>query len=160
LDSDHPFFAAGVDFTVLIDVYNAGDGAAYDVTIEDDKWPDSFKLTSGERTARFAEIPAKDKQSFNYTLTAPVPGELEPARATVSYQYQLDVPTYQYGLSTGQGNISIIDAYTYSRLTSQHKVEWAVFWVIIGIAVLIPFVLWLQIQVNFQHGLPKDKKRK
>ena len=89
-------YASGENFTVTIDVYNIGDGSAFDVTVTD-TWTettssgtDAFKLVDGDFATAWAEIPAGESVSTNFTIVPHFEGRFDGSRATGRYSTTKD----------------------------------------------------------------------
>src|SRR5689334_1807975 len=116
IDSEYAVHAPDVKFKVILDIFNAGKGTAYEVRVED-SWPAGF-VVDGSNVATFAEIPAEGHQSFNFTVTPKQAGEYETPRAVVTYQVSLDGAN-QTAFSTSQGSLRVIDHQLYNKLTAK-----------------------------------------
>jgi len=100
VESDYEgVFASGTNFTVTVDVYNIGDGSAFDVSITD-SWPestssgtDAFLLSDGSYSGSWDEIAAGAKVSHNFTIVPKFEGRFDGSRATGQYQRSRDGET-------------------------------------------------------------------
>jgi hypothetical protein len=145
-------YAVHHPITVNVTVYNIGEGSAYSVSVNDE-WPASF-IVSGSNKAEISEIAANSSKSFNFTVTPTVEGEVEDVRAAVEYQPILDGPVMS-AYSTAADNVTVVSDEIYKKFTEKHELEWTIFVVVFLGAVLAPLAPWLQIQLNYEHGLPK-----
>jgi len=147
-------YAPGRNFTVQIEIFNAGDSSAYDVRVTD-AWPtDKFTLVGGNTNETFQEIPAGTKKSYNFTLQPNFDGEYNGFAARVEYQPTLDAP-HQIGWSTLTRGLTLIDNTLFNKLTAKHEIEWTVFFLLSFGSVLVPFGYWLQLITNYEHGIPR-----
>jgi len=159
LDSEIPgLFAPGRNFTVQIELWNVGDSPAYDVRVTD-AWPlDKFNLTGGNTNQTFPEIAPGTKESYNFTLQPGVDSEYHGFAARVEYQQVKDGPI-QIGWSTLTRPIQLIENEIYHKLTAKHYVEWFLFLALALGSVVVPFLYWLHLITNYEHGIPKLEKK-
>ncbi|KAH7683291.1 Translocon-associated protein subunit beta protein [Dioscorea alata] len=100
--SDVPFMVAhkkvelnrlksGVErVSVSIDVYNQGSATAYDVSLNDDTWPqDTFELISGTTTKTWERLDAGSTVSHSFVLESKVKGTFHGTPAVIKFR----VPT-------------------------------------------------------------------
>jgi len=152
IDIPH-LYAVGQPITVNITLYNIGEGAAYSINVND-QWPSGFAV-QGQSRASFQELAAGGRVSYNFTVTPSIAGDVEPLRAAAEYQSVIEGPVVS-ALSSPAFNVTVVSEEVFGKLTAKHVFEWILFTFVFGSAVILPLSLWLQIQTNYLHGLPKS----
>lgn len=163
VDSDFEgVFASGTNFTVTVDVYNIGDGSAFDVSITD-SWPeststgtDAFELADGSYAATWAEIPAGAKVTHNFTIVPKFEGRFEGSRATGQYQPSEGAEAKMV-ISTAMTPMSVLSAEQYAKHFAKHYQEWAIFFICASASVFIPAAVWGFMQTKYRGGIPPKK---
>jgi len=154
-------FATNHNLTVSIQIFNVGNGPAYNVKVSD-PWPltsSQFSLLSGSSSEEYEEILPGQNQTFNFSLVPSFSGELAGFPATVQYSPQLDNPNIQFGESNPMANMTIVSAELFDKITAKHFREWLIFLLGSGSLVVGPLVSYIWIQFNYQNGLPKAKSQ-
>jgi len=158
--SDTPgLFALGNNFTVTLSVFNIGTGSAFDVAVSDEWNLEEFELVDGAMSKSWAEIPAEGSETFEFGLIPKVEGRFPGFRGAVEYNAEAgeDVEQ-QVGLSTGMGEMTIISQELYAKITDKHTVEWAGFFLAAAASVILPFLAYLDIEMNYTNGIPNKAK--
>lgn len=161
--NDAGVFSTDKNFTVSIDVYNVGDGSAYEVSVTDN-WPestssgtDAFKLDpSSSYSANWPEITAGGHVSYNITIMPIFEGRFEGSRAQGSYQPTLDGDAKMV-LSTSSAPMSVLAADQYAKYFAKHNQEWGIFYIGALSTILIPLFVYGSIQVSYKDGIPTKK---
>jgi len=158
---DNWYFAVGKKFSVLTTIYNVGDGSAYDVKFADGWAADSFRVLNGSLAHHYDTIAAGG--SVNHTtLLAPLnDGEIEivPAKATYAIS-NANNAAVQNGHSSSYPNVTVLSAARYEKITAKHYREWSIFGGMVLASVFLPMAVFVHIQLNYQHGVPKSALRK
>jgi len=161
--SDHPgVFAKGYNFTVNLTAYNVGEGTAYDVNVADN-WPEAnFDLIDGELLGSWEEIAPGASESMEIILQPTFEGRMPGFRASIDYLRTPEDSEAVSGLSSSTGNITVYSAPAYEKFVASHKQEWAVFLVSSLSTIIVPFVIYSWIQVQYTGGVPNQpvKSRK
>eukprot|EP00243_Klebsormidium_subtile_P009849 TRINITY_DN5062_c0_g1_i1.p1 TRINITY_DN5062_c0_g1~~TRINITY_DN5062_c0_g1_i1.p1 ORF type:complete len:194 (-),score=45.99 TRINITY_DN5062_c0_g1_i1:369-950(-) len=75
------------DITVSIGIYNAGGGSAYDVTLDDETWPEAkFSFKKGNGTGSWEKLVPQGSVSTSYVVTSSTPGMFVPPAAKVTFR--------------------------------------------------------------------------
>jgi len=160
VDSEYEgVFAYGNNFTVSVDIYNVGNGAAYDVTVTD-SWPestssgtDAFVLTEGTFSASWPEIAAGAKVTHNFTIVPKFEGRFDGSRATGQYQPTPDAEA-KVVISTSMTPMSVLSAEQYAKHFAKHYQEWAIFFICSSASVFVPGAVYAFLK---QSGIPAKK---
>ncbi|TVU18439.1 hypothetical protein EJB05_34540 [Eragrostis curvula] len=76
--------------TVTLDIYNQGATTAYDVSLNDDSWPqEAFEIVSGSTSKIVEKLDPGATASHNFVLEAKVQGRFQGSPAVIKYR----VPT-------------------------------------------------------------------
>ncbi|WPT13860.1 hypothetical protein PSENEW3_00001699 [Picochlorum sp. SENEW3] len=76
----------GAPLTITVEVYNAGNREASDVSVSDSEWAEQLFRTEGEISGSFDSIPAGATKSFSYIITPKVPlNNFEHPELSISY---------------------------------------------------------------------------
>lgn len=66
---------------------NAGSGSAYDVTLDDETWPEAkFSFKKGNGTGSWEKLVPQGSVSTSYVVTTTTPGIFVPPAAKVTYR--------------------------------------------------------------------------
>jgi len=153
--TEYNVVAPDVNYTIELEVFNVGDGVAYEVKVRDD-WPATyFNILEGETTHSWNEIAAGAHESYNITMAAKQEGEVSGFRATVEYQPTLEGPI-QIGYSTAMRNLTIIPAHHYAKATAKHYQEWSVFAILSVGVVFGPLAYYYLLQTTHTDGIPNS----
>ncbi|KAL5202128.1 hypothetical protein ABZP36_013080 [Zizania latifolia] len=105
---------------VTLDLYNQGSATAYDVSLNDDSWPqEAFELVSGSTSKIVEKLDPGATASHNFVLETKVQGRFQGSPAVIRYR----VPTktaLQEAYSTPIFPLDIL-----SERPPQQKFEWA-----------------------------------
>jgi len=156
-------FAQDKNFTVNIHIYNVGTSSVYDIEVNDN-WPkESFILRQGSTSFKADETGSDENMQFNYTITPNTEGEYIVSPAIVRYQptekASVERTSPQIGYSTSAKNITFLSLATYQKITAKHYTEWSIFGIGSALTVIIPLVIWIQIQFDYVGGLPKQPRK-
>lgn len=162
-ENDADVFSMGKNFTVSIDVYNVGDGTAYEVSVTD-HWPestssgtDAFKLDpSSSFSAEWDQIAPGGHESYNITILPDFEGRFDGGRAQGSYRPTEDGDPKMV-LSTSSKPMSVLNAEQFAKYFAKHTQEWAVFYAGTLSTILIPLFVYGSIQSSYTNGIPTKK---
>lgn len=90
----------GRNFTVKLDLYNAGTNSAKNVKIREAPLPDELELVAGALTGEIAAISPGKTVSWQYSVIASSAGHFVAPPCTVSYQADSDDDSVQETVST------------------------------------------------------------
>lgn len=114
INSDFPtLLSIDAPFTVTIDVYNIGNGSAYEVEIKD-QWPmESFDLVDGEMNTTLSILEAGANYTLKFTLIPKQDGQLRSSYAVIQYKplQMMQYPIYLLTNRPFDQNIFPADAY-------------------------------------------------
>jgi len=151
-------FANGRNFTVEVGIYNIGEGAAFDVTIED-AWPAAqFTVLDGVNKATFESIPAGGVRWLNQSLVATFDGEFAGFEATVSYKAGEKDAEAVNAVSTPMRTITFLDEALFEKVTAKHTREWTLFSTIVILSVAVPALFYTLLQTQYREGVPRSAK--
>jgi len=157
---------SGREFVVSYEIYNVGDGAAYDLEFEDmESWPENrYELVCGLLKTHLDKLAPGE----NFT-------NLVALRPKVSGRFELELNTFgfvQYRISPKGEKEScfstnldyefdkILPRSEKERKISHHLREWFVFVLLVLGSLAPPAVIWSHYQIHFENGIPKMKKEK
>jgi len=151
-----PHIISAKPLNVSIQLFNVGDGAAFEVQVQD-VWPkDTFSVTPGSASAKWDKIPAGHNVTYVYSVVPSLAGYFDTERARVEYR-QAPKGAVQAGHSSSAGTIFVEDfALAERRLAPRHK-EWAAFVFLCGLSVLAPYSMYSRLAAP--HRADKTKKR-
>lgn len=151
-------FANGRNFTVEVALYNIGDAAAFDVTVED-AWPEAqFTVLSGDKSAKFESIPAGGVKWLNQSLVPTFDGEFQGFEATVTYKAAEKDEDSITAKSTPMRDITFLDEALFEKVTAKHTREWTLFSMLIVLSVAVPALFYTLLQLQFNNGVPRKSK--
>lgn len=122
--SDFPsLLSIGAQFSVSIDVYNIGNGSAYEVEIKD-QWPlESFDLVEGDMNVTLDVLEAGANYTLKFTLVPKQEGQLRSSYGIVSYKPLQSLPYPLYLLTSRPLDQSIFSADVYRKFTRSQTVR-------------------------------------
>jgi len=95
------------------------------------------------------EIPPGGQVSLNVTVIPKLYGIYESTRARIKYFSEASLEgedpgeeSLRNGFSTSLGRIKIISSAEYLRATSYYVKDWSVFFILFGVAILLPLNVW------------------
>eukprot|EP00164_Ancoracysta_twista_P004734 GFYU01006410.1.p1 GENE.GFYU01006410.1~~GFYU01006410.1.p1 ORF type:complete len:197 (+),score=79.75 GFYU01006410.1:30-620(+) len=152
----------GHELEVKLRVFNSGDDAAYDISVDDsNNWPSTFFTVSGKASAKWDKLNAGSNVTHTFTVVAKGNGHqilfTDSGAAMVSFK---DSPKGEEitTRSSSLGETPINSAEGYRRATDQHIDEWGMFAALAFIPVGIPFLLYTYISMNYEHGVAQKEK--
>jgi len=136
------------DLVVQYNLFNVGTSAAIDVLLVDDSWPEhSFKRVIGLTTAKWDRIPSGGNVSHTVVLIPKVPSQVITEPAVVSYR-ETAKSNLVTGFSSDIGYLDIMSSTENFRRTAPHGREWVNFGLLALGPILVPFAVWVYIQLN------------
>jgi len=158
--SEYPdVYASGENFTVTIDVYNIGDGSAFDVSVTDN-WPETtssgteaFKLVDGSYTSTWGEIVTGEHVSANFTIVPMFEGRFDGSRASGRYEPKQDAET-KIVISTAMRPMSVLNTEQYTKYFAKQYQEWAIFYLCSLATIFVPLFIYGYIQTAYTNGIP------
>jgi len=153
---DLGYFGVGEEMIVMIEIFNVGEGSAYDVTVTE-KWPeDGFELVTGEATTVIDEIEAGGENKFNVTYKCLQQGVFDGFRADVTYaptNGQRDTPRQAY--STGMQKMYILPNDQWLSYVKDRTLDYALLGALSLGVVVLPLLNYYNIESNTVNGYPK-----
>ncbi|XP_067928217.1 translocon-associated protein subunit beta-like [Watersipora subatra] len=144
------------DITVEYNIYNVGDGPAFDVLLRDASFGQlAFKTISGLLEVRWEKIAAGANVSHAVVLQSVSAGYFNFTSADVTYKASENTETVQIGYSSAPGEGGIVSQQDFDRVFSPHMADWAVFALMTVPTLAFPYFLWLQ---SHKQYLSKSKR--
>jgi len=150
------YLVQGKDLTIEYNIYNVGDGAAYQVMLRDATFPPSdFQPISGMAEVKWDKIPAGENVTHAMVVMPMRPGYFNFTSADVTYKTSENAQESQVGYSSAPGEGGIVSLVDYERVFSPHVADWAVFALMTVPTLAFPYFLWFQSHSKY---LPKAKR--
>ena len=144
VDAPTNYIGENHDFTIMYTLYNVGEDAAYNVTIND-QWPAEGFDHNGAYPIFIEEIPAGEKYEYNVTATPRQSGYLETARAQLSYLYidEQEESHVHNAFSSTIGTLPILPEAQYINATKDTRLAWSIFGLGCVLVVLYPLYRYI-----------------
>ncbi|KAH7683293.1 translocon-associated protein subunit beta protein [Dioscorea alata] len=170
--SDVPFMVAhkkvelnrlksGVErVSVSIDVYNQGSATAYDVSLNDDTWPqDTFELISGTTTKTWERLDAGSTVSHSFVLESKVKGTFHGTPAVIKFRVPTK-STLQEAYSTPILPLDIL-----AERPPEKKFEWAKrliakYGSLVSVLLLVGTFIYMIVSPSSKSSAAKGSKKK
>lgn len=140
-------YAAGKPIQVSISVFNAGDAAAHTVSIGDN-WGELFDITEGTNSTMIDVLDVGANTDLNFTVVPQREGHFTGGAASVTYAAQGEGSRLQTAYSTGYRQFTVYPTDVYDKYSREKTFEWTVLGLGSAAAILLPFGIWLNIQLN------------
>ena len=151
-------FAAQRPINVSIVVYNVGTIPAHSLTISDN-WGDLFDIIDGHNVTEVDLLDVGGVAELNFTVVPHKEGYFTGGAATVSYEAEGPASRIQQAYSSGYKSFTIYPTDVYERYSRTKTFEWTVLGVGLAAVIGIPLAIWLNIQRQYEHGLPRQSKK-
>ena len=151
-------FAAQRPINVSIVVYNVGTIPAHSLTISDN-WGDLFDITDGSNVTEVDVLDVGGVAELNFTVVPHREGYFTGGAATVAYEAEGAGSRTQQAYSSGYKSFTIYPTDVYERYSRTKTLEWTVLAVGLLAVIGIPLGIWLNIQRQYEHGLPRQTKK-
>ena len=151
-------FAAQRPINVSIVVYNVGTIPAHSLTISDN-WGDLFDIIDGHNVTEVDVLDVGGVAELNFTVVPHKEGYFTGGAATVSYEAEGAGSRIQQAYSSGYKSFTIYPTDVYERYSRTKTFEWTVLGVGLAAVIGIPLAIWLNVQRQYEHGLPRQSKK-
>eukprot|EP00285_Hemiselmis_virescens_P013625 CAMPEP_0173392506 /NCGR_PEP_ID=MMETSP1356-20130122/19888_1 /TAXON_ID=77927 ORGANISM="Hemiselmis virescens, Strain PCC157" /NCGR_SAMPLE_ID=MMETSP1356 /ASSEMBLY_ACC=CAM_ASM_000847 /LENGTH=184 /DNA_ID=CAMNT_0014350317 /DNA_START=18 /DNA_END=572 /DNA_ORIENTATION=+ len=143
---------AGSDVPVRYRIFNVGNGAAYNVQLEDEWSPEEFETVSGLSAGNWAKIPAGGNISHIVVVKAHTYGYKTTSSARVTYKQAPGSDETHVVHSNDLGLLPVLSLKDDDKMSNPHLAEWGLFLLAAVALVVLPIVV-------FQPPAPVDKKK-
>ena len=151
-------FAAQRPINVSIVVYNVGTIPAHSLTISDN-WGDLFDIVDGHNVTEVDLLDVGGLAELNFTVVPHKEGYFTGGAATVSYEAEGAGSRIQQAYSSGYRSFTVYPTDVYERYSRTKTMEWTVLAIGLLAVLGIPLGIWLNIQRQYEHGLPRQSKK-
>ncbi|XP_018328649.1 translocon-associated protein subunit beta [Agrilus planipennis] len=153
------YLVENMDINVKYSLFNIGNSAAVDVTLNDRSFgPEAFAVMGGQLKAHIDRIPSHS----NYThvvVVRPIRfGYFNFTSAEVTYKSDIEDTDFQVAWSSEPGEGGIIAFRDYNKRFSSHAFDWAAFAIMSLPSLAIPVFLWYSSKSKYEK-LVKSSKR-
>lgn len=126
---------------IRYDLHNTGEATAYDITLNDTTFPESFTVLSGSLRFRLEKIDPSINVLHAVIVSTNVSGQFDFEAAKFSYSVYYGGGVRR-GSSSAPGPRSVKSYVEYVRMNSMQLFEWSVFVLVTVPSLLVPFALW------------------
>mmetsp|Transcript_98458 Transcript_98458/g.144145 ORF Transcript_98458/g.144145 Transcript_98458/m.144145 type:complete len:152 (+) Transcript_98458:111-566(+) len=123
--TNRPF--AGKDLPIRYRIFNVGNAAAHDVTLEDEWSPEEFQPVSGLQTGTWSHIAPGANMSHIVVLRPYSYGYKSSAAAKVTYKHAASDSEVQTSFSNDLGLVPVLSSKDDDKLAAPHMTEWLIF---------------------------------
>jgi len=141
--------------TVHLSVYNMGTRTAYDIELDDTKWPEVWEKQVGLQKIQWDKLAPGANFTHSYITLPREAGVYDVTAATVSYRDAPKGGNFFQGRSTSFPRLKVWHITETDRRTKPHLKEWMTFLAFSAGSVFLPGVLFLYIYLNFENGIAK-----
>jgi len=144
------YLVEGQDILVEYSLYNVGTAPALNVQLTDASFgPESFSIVAGRVQVKFERIAPGANVSHSIVVHAKQFGYFNFTAAEVSYLPSEESQDVQMGFTSAPGEGAIIPLKEYSRSHSSHLIDWAVYSAFLVPVLLVPFLMWSNINNKY-----------
>jgi len=153
------YLVEGQDILVEYNLYNVGNLPALNVQLTDASFgPESFEIVAGRVQVKFDRIAPGANVSHSVVVRASQYGYFNFTAAEVSYIPGEDGQQLQIGYTSAPGEGAIVPLKEFKRRFSAHVLDWAVYTAFMVPVLLVPYLMWNNI--NVKYGLTQTAKNK
>ncbi|XP_074651510.1 translocon-associated protein subunit beta-like [Tubulanus polymorphus] len=152
----NPYIVEGKELTVEYSIYNVGGGAAFNVKLNDESFPEQdFDRVIGMLNVKWERIAPGSNVSHVVILKPTNYGVYNFTSGELHYQSTEDSKETIFGHTSAPGHREVIPSKEYERRFSPHMLDWGAFAVMTLPSLGIPFLLWWGSKSKYEQLKPK-----
>jgi len=146
------------DMVIEYSLYNIGTAPALNVQLTDGTFnSEHFDIVAGQAQVKFDRIAPSANVSHTIIVRPKQYGYFNFTAAEVSYLPSENSQDVQIGFTSFPGEGGIIPLREFQRRFSPHVFDWLVFAVLLVPVLVVPFVMWSNINSKYQLAAAKAK---
>jgi len=155
------YLVEGRDVLVQYSLHNVGDAPAINVNLNDQGFStEDFDIVGGQLQVKFDRIAPGANVSHAVVVQPKKFGYFNITSAEVTYQPSEDSDEIQIGYTSELGEAYISAGRDYDRKFSPHVFDWLIFALLMIPALVVPFLMWFNINAKYPPTEAKKKAKK